>query len=588
MSRQQFMNFVDEIFMMDSMTDSSPHEFQNLSLQDADNTIQALKLYRNTLVPIARLPTEILSIIFYLLSGPSFWALKRTSRHTPITPFFLSHVCHRWREISLNLPCLWSHIILTELLPAGASQMIALAKMAPLNLEAAVKTWDLEIVTGQIEAHIHHTRHLSLSASPQDFERMLGRLISSAPSLERLSIKCSNLTDGPMLVPDNLFNGIAPKLSCLHLDMCSISWVSPLLWGLRELELFTFPRGGRTSLNVWFDALSQMHQLERLSLLNNIPIHDSSTRTPMVPGLAVVLPSLRELDVIASVLDCFVVLAHLILPALTRLCINAKNTYDSVTPQLISCVARNAYGPQDTEALQSLYIGILGDGAAAVAWTVPWQDDTYDGSRFSDDLPDGIRLARVAFGIRDIWLRSRMAETHHELLAALPLNHIVSLTVKDRALHRMPVWRDNASRWNKLQRVRLFPSAVPSFQKMLKDAPRGDPLLPSLEELVLIDVSLTEQKVYYLYNMLSKLVELENRLMTLDLRTCIAHDWAVQFLSGIVVNVLGPTRRELGYSLGGRPEWNGVLKEERGGDHGSDEISVPLGSWDTEDEDDSD
>ena len=562
---------VDEIFMMDSMTDSSPHDFQNFRLQDVDNKIRALKLLRNTLVPVAGLPTEILSIIFPLL-------------HIPSTPFFLSHVCHRWREISLNLPCLWSYINLTQLTPACAAEMLTRAKITPLQLKAAVKKRNIENVTGQIEAHIHHTRHLSISANPQNLEWMFGRLISSAPSLEQLSI-CSHLTNDTVLVPDNLFDGIAPNLSYLHLNKCGISWVSPLLKGLRDLKLFAFPRSGRTTLNVWLDALSQMPQLARLSLHDDIPIH-SVTLPPMEPGLAVVLSSLRELDILASTPDCLVVLAHLILPALNRLCVNAKTTHRTVTSQLISCVARNAYGPQDTEALQSLFIGDLGYGAAAVAWTVPWQDDTYDGSRFSVDLPDGIRLARVAFGIIHPGLQSMMAGTHHELLAALPLNHIVSLTIKDRALYRcMRAWRDYASRWNKLQRVRLFSSAVPSFQKMLEDAPRGDPLLPSLEELVLINVSLTEQKVYYLYNTLSKLVELENPITTLDLRTCIAHDWAVQLLSGIVVNVLGPTKRGSGYSYGGRRGRNGVLEE---GDHGSDETSLPLGSWYTEDEDDSD
>jgi hypothetical protein len=447
-----------------------------------------------------------------------------------------------------------------------------------------MKKRNIENVTGQIEAHIHHTRHLSILANSQDLGWMFGRLISSAPSLEHLSINC-HPPNNTVLVPDNLFDGIAPNLSYLHLNKCGISWVSPFLKGLRVLVLFAFPRSGRTTLNVWLDALSQMPQLERLSLHDDIPIH-SVTLPTIEPGVAVVLSSLRELDILASTPDCFVVLAHLVLPALNRLCVNAKTTHRTVTPQLISCVARNAYGPQDTEALQSLFIGDLGDGAAAVAWTVPMQDDTYDGSRFSVNLPDGIRLARVAFGIIHPGLPSRMAGTHHELLAALPLNHIVSLTIKDWALYRrMQVWRDYVSRWNKLQRVRLFSIAVPSFQKMLKDAPRGDPLLPSLEELVLIDVSLTEQKVYYLYNMLSKLVELESPLTTLDLRTCIASGWAVQLLSKIVVNVLAPTKRGLRYFYGGRRGRNGVLEV---GDHGFDEISLPLGSWVTEDEDGSD
>ena len=577
---------VDELFMMNPMTspmmDSSPHDSPKSHLQDIDNKILAWKLHRNTLVPIARLPPEILSIIFSLLSasGPSLDHFKRPSRFfIPITPSSLSHVCHRWREISLNLPCFWSHINLTELTPACAAEMLARAKMAPLHLAAAVTiAHDIENIMGPIEAHIRHTRLLSISANIHDLQRMFGRLISSAPSLEQLYI---NSWFNEALVPDNLFDGIAPKLSDLHLKKCGISWVSPIFKGLRCLELSSFPRSERTTLNVWLDALNQMPQLERLSLYDGIPIHSvTALPLPVEPGPTVVLSSLRELDIHADTQDCFAVLAHVILPALTRLCVIVETTYhDTPTPQLISWVVRNAYGPQDTEALQSLFIENTGDTATTVAWALPRQDDTYSGSRFSVEVPDGLRLARVAYGTTNIGPAPRIAWAHHLLLAALPLNHIVSITVNGHAPHCRWIWSRHAPRWNKLQRVRLSSSAVPSFREMLEAAPRGDPLLPSLQELVLIDVFLIKQKVYYLYKML---VELKNPLTTLDLRTCIVSDWAVQLLSGITVDVLGPIKRRSGFLYEGRWGNNGVLEEERKGDHGFDKMPLPLGSWDKE------
>jgi hypothetical protein len=69
--------------------------------------------------------------------------------------------------MSLDLPSLWSHINFTELsqlTPAGAAEMLARAKK-PLHLRATLTAWDIKNVTGQIEAHIHHTRHLSISAN---------------------------------------------------------------------------------------------------------------------------------------------------------------------------------------------------------------------------------------------------------------------------------------------------------------------------------------------------------------------------------------------------------------------------------------
>jgi hypothetical protein len=61
-----------------------------------------------------------------------------------------------------------------------------------------------------------------------------------------------------------------------------------------------------------------------------------------------------------------------------------------------------------------------------------------------------------------------------------------------------------------------------------------------LEELVLIDVSLNAQKVYYRRNMLIELAEPEIRFRTLDLWTCMAAISAVQLLGENLVNVQVP------------------------------------------------
>ena len=226
-----------------------------------EESAHAMKVYWNTtLIPISRLPAEILSIIFSLLS--SFEALDLVS--SPPTPSLpVSHVCHRWREISLNLPYLWSHINFTNLkTPAGAAVMLVRAKTAPLYLEAETIQWDsakFKAFKEQIEAHIHHIRHLSITVKPNHL-KMFGQLVSSAPSLELLSIdnRQSPYVFSPVIIPDNLFDGIAPELTYLRLHNCGIRWQSPLLKGLRDLELFSFPGGARIAFYVWLRALKQM------------------------------------------------------------------------------------------------------------------------------------------------------------------------------------------------------------------------------------------------------------------------------------------------------------------------------------------
>jgi hypothetical protein len=277
-----------------------------------------MKAHRNTLVPISRLPPEILSVIFSLLS--SFDVLDLESS-PPSPSSHVSHVCHLWREISLNLPYLWSYINFTKLTPAGAAVMLVRANPAPLYLKAQTMQWSrakFEAFKEQIEAHIHQFRHLSIRVKPKHLT-IFGQLVSAAPSLELLSIDNRNSphTFPPGIIPSNLFDGIAPKLTYLRLYNCGISWKSPLLKGLRVLELFSFPVHARVQFDCWLRALKQMPQLERLVLHDRIPSLNNKVDLSQGLKLTVDLPFLTELSISASVSECAVVLAHLVLPALT-------------------------------------------------------------------------------------------------------------------------------------------------------------------------------------------------------------------------------------------------------------------------------
>jgi hypothetical protein len=552
-------------------------------LKCLEESAHALKVYRNTLIPISNLPPEILCIIFSLLE------VLDLESSPPNSASLVSHVCHRWRQISLNLPHLWSHINFTNLTTAGTAVMLVRAKTAPLHIKARTMGWStskLEAFKEQIEAHIHHIRHLSITAN-RECLAMFGQL-SAAPSLELLSIGDREFP-GPVLpveIPDNLFDGIAPKLTYLRLYNCGISWRSPLLEGLRYLELFSFPLSSQVPFYRWLGALKQMPQLERLVLDDGVPCK----LVELSQGLmfTVDLPSLTELSISASVNDCAVVLAHLVLPALTRLRVIAQINPSVFRPpevaeHLIQCVTQNAHGPQDAEALQSLFIGGNKTRADIAAWTMPRQDSG-DGLRSSIDLPDGTRPARLEFGIRILYSHGMDIQLYNAVLAALPLNSIASLTVEGLPPLSKEDWRSHASRWHKLERVRLFNDAVPAFRAMFEDAAEpGDPLLPSLDELILVDISLNAQKVYYLCDMLIECVELGIPLRTLDLRTCTATNRAVQLLSEIVVDVRGPVKNESGDPNGRRRGSAGVLGEEGGRgeeEDGVDVVTSFLGSWD--------
>ena len=76
--------------------------------------IPALRSRRNAFAPISRLPSEILAEVFSFLSSSTWDKETGYLKWTCVV-----RVCHRWREIALNYPLLWSHINFTKLTPVA-------------------------------------------------------------------------------------------------------------------------------------------------------------------------------------------------------------------------------------------------------------------------------------------------------------------------------------------------------------------------------------------------------------------------------------------------------------------------------------
>ena len=95
---------------------------------------------------------------------------------------------------------------------------------------------------------------------------MLDRLVSSAPTLEFLSLshKPRPSASAKVVIPIDLFNCTAPSLTSLELKSCDISWKSPLLKRLRSLEILRLSTEARPTLEDWLGALNEMPQLETL------------------------------------------------------------------------------------------------------------------------------------------------------------------------------------------------------------------------------------------------------------------------------------------------------------------------------------
>jgi F-box-like len=499
-------------------------------------SLRALKARRNVLSPISRLPPEILAAIFSFLPS-SAWVTNAGN----LARICVAHVCRRWRETALNYPRLWSDINLTKLTPVGMAEILARAKVAPLHLEVDVKRWragQFDTFVEQLEAHISHTCHLSISGH---LHMSLNQVISSAPTLEFLSLSHEHrrYSARPHVNPVNLFNCVAPRLTRLALENCDVSWKSPLLKGLRTLKISGSSPVTRPGLEDWLDALTEMPQLEMLILHSATPFAQQAAPLISEPLRTATLPSLTGFHISASAGDCALALAHLVLPALTWLHVDVESGDEDAVLLAIPYVARHVYELQGTKPLRSILINDQRKRAKVVAWTMLDSDIKANApnTMFRTSGP-----ARLVFTAPcGNWDHEMANEIFDTLLTHLPVNSVSALITQNRTRLSREFWLSHASRMPLLEKVLLVPTTLTAFRHMLaEDVPPEGPRLPLLTKLTLVDVTFTPIKTLHLHNMVMKREQQGVPLEVLDLRTCVATDRAIQLLREVVVDVQVP------------------------------------------------
>ncbi|KAH8979253.1 hypothetical protein EDB92DRAFT_2118864 [Lactarius akahatsu] len=570
----------------------NPREYQrkaiDAQIRSLEESLRNLRRRRNALAPISSLPPELFTAIFSILRlPPSDTVLLGGEPDRHLSWLNVAHVCHEWRELALNQPFFWSHVDFTTLTPAGATEMLVRAKSVPLYLGAWFPKYEygyyerdkarISTFQKELQPRVSHISQLAISARPFNLERVLEGLVSPAPILQYLSLsgkKYRRRIDGQPFVPVpvTLFNGSTPRLSRLELKYCDISWKSPLFRSLNHLKITRLSADARPRLSFWLDALDEIPQLKTLVL------HSASPITPAFPfdvKRTVTLPSLTYFDISASPDDCGLALAHLVLPALTSLCVTAFSSVrdGGDVERMLPYVGQHAHGPQDTWPLQSVLTHGYSKRVNILAWPVPDIDVEVD------DPPTLLAATlspRVTLYITsNVWYKSEI-EILDAALAALPLDGLVMLTTEHlesslgsnydpRMVH---FWLQCAPRWPLLRRIRVGISTVWGFIKMLLEEIGGDesPLLPSLTELVVVHASVDDHWTNHLCDALMRRVEQGVPLEVLDLRMCfLRFPAAVPLLSEIVVEVLGPMMetRDPGNVLGSGPVEEATSEYER-------------------------
>ena len=287
-------------------------------------SIRVLHSQRNGLLPISKVPAEIITAVFALHQQ------NVTENYTVETVDWIgvTHVSQQWREIALNFSRLWIHIPFYH--PKWAEEMIARAQHTCLIVRATYNRPKLQYSSeGQLlkrflQKHLSRVQVLEIrNTIPQLFQDIQP---TSVPCLSTLTLSTSlqePVTESsPLQILDSrLLN----TTSLRKVDVSTtLGWDSMLFSGLTHLRLGdgrNMPRT-QTSQREFLDALRRMPNLQCLDL-KGPALPETVDRSSLEP---VYLPDLRDLSVFDTVYTIEFFLHHVTFPPTTRIVIGCKDT----------------------------------------------------------------------------------------------------------------------------------------------------------------------------------------------------------------------------------------------------------------------
>ncbi|TFK61082.1 hypothetical protein BDN72DRAFT_904416 [Pluteus cervinus] len=252
-------------------------DFEDLSIEKAEAQIRTLKYHiqklsakRNALLPINRLPADVLLDIFALVG-------KRPEKGTGRSLLDLTCVSHDWRELVLGAPTLWTIITSSNLV--WAEEWLARSGLAPLSIGLLDMEKDFVLASmshfQSVLAHIPRMKALHCTLSEfEEFSLKLSSRLWVEPAFLLTSLKLERWH-----LPENFFNSV-PNVENMSLKTCQFSWNIdanyPHLTFLHICEpVSTVP------VRDFVDLLKGIPSLQRLVLAEVFSLHgDSDTFLP--------------------------------------------------------------------------------------------------------------------------------------------------------------------------------------------------------------------------------------------------------------------------------------------------------------------
>ncbi|KAG6909753.1 hypothetical protein DXG01_015469 [Tephrocybe rancida] len=447
--------------------------------------ICALKSRHNSLSNIARLPVEILGLIFSSLVSMVNMQRETHPRLHPAQRWTtILNVCSHWRRVALDTPNLWSFIQLRALTP-WLLIMIARSQSAPLDLKIDVDYNSmLEVVNKVALTEIHRIRDLSVELFELSLNSISPFLTQAAPILERLKIRTQ--TQAPVghaannVLPEPFLGGNAPRLRSLHLDSVSMVKDFSMLSKLTTLTLRDTVYTARPSLDEFIETLNKMPNLVNLELsyaCNFIPDNDKSHTKAHLPQLRslILADNYPTCTTLLSCLDyAYHDVAHRIytFPEMHE----GARFQDIFVPlsHLGNILSRRRTRPVRCFRITGLYMGIRQLEA--------WCDEGGDCSDPPTSAPSIFLHLELPHYDNDEILPSNYAQQEVQaILPAFPLSSLETLRVKNVPLDPH-VWKTTFGSLPMLQNISLQGGAS-DFVEALNDSSADAPFFVGLQNL---------------------------------------------------------------------------------------------------------
>jgi hypothetical protein len=283
-------------------------------------SVVELQTHRNSLIPIARLPPEILVQVFtvFINRGSSEFSSG------DMTWMRLAKVCRHWHSLIMGTPTLWSFLLFNNV--KLTAEMLRRSRSSPLVVKAEYPD-SLEAVELAL-SHLSRVRVLHLNGSDEYFCRLFTFMNRPAPLLESFSLHRSPWCSESINMT-TLFEGVSPHLRYFISWYLDVPWDLLILRNLTHLEIRSSAL--KPSLIMFRDVLSRCPALETLSLGSALP-RDADQREEFHDPIP--LPKLLHLALVGDIAECEIAVRNISFPPDTHVALYFPLNFDSTPPEL--------------------------------------------------------------------------------------------------------------------------------------------------------------------------------------------------------------------------------------------------------------